>query len=642
VDTQISDSKLVGADAGMASLGDAQAAQRSEVRSAMTRQSDVQAAAFQYGMQPEAFQYGMQPAAAPKDACASFNEAGNVGESHIFALRQKYPSAVLAVSRQSHDQLTVTVKREFLPESVEFLYYVRGGWLSVVVGNDERPITGNYSVNYVLSMEEADKCFIIVRTEVDADTLEFPSVTPKVPACVWGERELRDMFGLRPIGLPDERRLVLPDDWPNDLYPLRKDSMDYRYRPPMTTQTENYEFVHDDQGKETTVVPIGPMHITSDEPGHFRLFVEGEDIIDADYRLFYVHRGMEKVAESRLNYDNVTFLTDRICGICGYAHSVAYATSVENALGIQVPERAQIIRALCLEVERLHSHLLNIGLVCHFCGFDTGFYQFFRVRETSMELAELLTGSRKTYGLNLIGGVRRDVLGEQGKAIKSAIVKLRKDTQVLIDALIATPNFAGRTAGVGILDRKVARDYSPVGPTVRGSGYARDTRADHPFVGYKHLKVEARSYPGCDIQSRALVRIDEFFDSLDMIEQLLDIAAVGPVLTTDFNYQPHQYAIGFTEAPRGEDVHYSMLGDNQKLYRWRCKAATYSNWPVLRAMLKGNTIADAPLIVGSIDPCYSCTDRVTVVDVKKRSQKTVAYDQLERYCATRKHSPLKG
>ena len=252
-----------------------------------------------------------------------------------------------------------------------------------MVGNDERPLNGTFGVYYVLSIEGTEKCHVVVHGAVSADTLEFPSVTPKVPAAVWGEREIRDMFGLRPVGLPDERRLVLPDDWPDDLYPLRKDAMDYRLRPEPTTDTETYKFINDSP-IPTTVIPLGPLHITSDEPGHFRLFVDGEDIIDADYRMFYVHRGMEKLAETRMGYNEVTFLADRICGICGYAHSVAYASSVENALGIQVPARAHAIRSVLLETERLHSHLLNLGLACHFVGFDTGFMQFFRVREKAM------------------------------------------------------------------------------------------------------------------------------------------------------------------------------------------------------------------------------------------------------------------
>ena len=146
---------------------------------------------------------------------------------------------------------------------------------------------------------------------------------------------------------------------------------------------------------------------------------------------------------------------------------------------------------------------------------------------------------------------------------------------------------------------------------------------------------------GCDILSRTQVRIAEIFDSIELIERLLNDTPAGPILTEDFEYVPHKFALGFTEAPRGEDIHWSMTGDNQKLYRWRCRAATYNNWPVLRYMLRGNTISDAPLIVGSIDPCYSCTDRVTIVDVNKGKTQTIPYKEMERYGRERTHSPVK-
>ncbi len=566
-----------------------------------------------------------------------------VGETHVQAVRDTFPGAVLDAAWQAEDQVTVTVPKDMLPDVVEFLYYGRGGWLPNMVANDERPINGNYALYYLLSMEESDPGFVTVRAEVDPQSMEYPSVTPRVPACVWSEREAFDLFGLRAQGLPDERRLVLPDDWPADLYPLRKDSMDYRKRPAPVTDVENYSFLYEGRAEEVTEVPMGPLHITSDEPGHFRLFVEGEEIIDADYRLFYVHRGMEKVAESRLNYDAVTFLADRICGICGNAHSVAYAEAVEHAQGIEVPVRGQYIRAILLEVERLHSHLLNLGLVCHYCGFDTGFQHFFRVREKTMDLAVLLTGARKTYGLNLIGGVRRDILDAQKLATIKYVREIRNEVEALVDMLVSTANFESRTAGVGRLDPAVARDYSPVGPCVRGSGIARDVRFDHPFDGYKYLSgMKARSHDGCDVQSRTLVRVEEFMDSLTMIEQLLDGAPAGPVLTEDWRYTPHKFALGYTEAPRGEDMHWAQVGDNQKCYRWRAKAATYSNWPILRYMFRGNTVADAAIIVGSMDPCYSCTDRVTVVDVKKKTETVLTKDQLEGYCRRRTHSPLSG
>ena len=412
------------------------------------------------------------------------------GTAYVAALRQKLPNSVLEESWQTPDQVTVTVTREALPEAVETLYYGHDGWLCVVVGSDERKVNGAFAIYYVLSMEGAEKSFVVVRALVPPDTMEFPSVTSKVPAAVWGEREVRDMFGMRPIGLIDERRLVLPDDWPDDLHPLRKDAMDYRLRPELATESETYEFVSAAE-QETTQVPLGPLHITSDEPGHFRLFVDGEDIIDADYRLFYVHRGMEKLAETRMGYDEVTFLADRICGICGFTHSVAYSEAVENALGVHAPPRAATIRTILLEVERLHSHLLNLGLACHFIGFDTGFMHLFRVREKSMELAELLTGSRKTYALNLIGGVRRDILAEQDRRTRQLLAELRTEVTRLVDILLSTGNIRQRLAGVGILDPKVARDYSPVGPTVRGSGHRRDVRVDHPYAAYAGVPLHA-------------------------------------------------------------------------------------------------------------------------------------------------------
>lgn len=565
------------------------------------------------------------------------------GTTHVQAVSERFPGVLKSAEWQCDDQVTITVALDSLPDVAEFLYFGRGGWLPMMVGNDERSLNGNYALYYILSMEEEDRCWCVVRVEVPADTCEFPSVTPRVPACVWSEREVRDMFGLRPVGLPDQRRLVLPDDWPDDLYPLRKDSMDYRQRPMIASEVENYEFLAETGDRETTVVPMGPLHVTSDEPGHFRLFVEGEHIIDADYRLFYVHRGMEKVAESRMNYDAVTFLADRVCGICGNAHSVAYAESVEHAQGIAVPLRAQYIRAISLEVERMHSHLLNLGLVCHYSGFDTGFMHFFRVREDSMRLAELLTGHRKTYGLNLIGGVRRDILEDRRAETLRVIRKLRDDVKSLLDELMSTPNFEDRTKGVGRLDPKIARAFSPVGPCVRGSGFSRDVRFDHPYDGYRDIQglFKARGHDGCDVMSRTLVRIEEFMDSVAMVEWWLENLPAGAILNEDWKYEPHRFAIGYTEAPRGEDVHWAQIGDNQKCYRWRCKAATYSNWPILRYMFRGNTVSDAALIVGSMDPCYSCTDRVTFVDVKKGTEKTVSKSQLESYCLRRTHSPLK-
>ena len=153
------------------------------------------------------------------------------GQRYLDAIRLQFGAAIEEATWQTDDQVTVTVALHSLPEVVETLYYGHDGWLATIVANDERQLNGHYALYYILSMEGEDRCFFVVRALVPAHRPEFPSVTPRVPAMVWGEREVRDMFGLQPVGLPDQRRLVLPDDWPDDLYPLRKGTMDYRTRP---------------------------------------------------------------------------------------------------------------------------------------------------------------------------------------------------------------------------------------------------------------------------------------------------------------------------------------------------------------------------------------------------------------------------
>ncbi|MCG3886058.1 hydrogenase large subunit [Photobacterium leiognathi] len=570
-------------------------------------------------------------------------QSNRIGKQYVDGVNHFFPSAIIDEEWQTDNQVTITVKMTSLVEVMKWLYYDQGGWLTVTFGNDERSLNGHFAVYHALSMEGEVKSWVTVKVLVDANSQEFISITPTIPAAVWGEREVRDMYGLRPVGLPDERRLVLPDDWPEDLHPLRKDAMDYRQRPQPTTETETYQFDNQLGDDSNRIVPVGPLHITSDEPGHFRLFVDGEDIVDADYRMFYVHRGMEKLAETRMGYHEVAQLTDRVCGICGFTHSVGYSNTIENALSVDVPFRAKMIRTVLLEVERLHSHLLNIGLSSHFVGFDSGFMQFFRVREKTMELAELLTGARKTYGMNLIGGVRRDFLKEQRLKGIAMVKEVRKTFSELVEVLLATPNIESRIAGVGILSKDIARDYSPVGPLIRASGFKRDVRIVHgqSLESYGNVPIELQSMENGDVQSRVMVRIREVFDSLNIVEYGLDHLPPGAILTEGFNYVPNKFALGFTEAPRGENVHWSMTGDNQKLFRWRCRAATYANWPTLRYMLRGNTVADAPLIIGSLDPCYSCTDRVTIVDTKKKRSKTIPYKAIEQYSIDRKNSPFK-
>ncbi len=567
------------------------------------------------------------------------------GDNFVEILQTKVN--ILETTRQCDDQLTVLVDRNDLPLAVKTLYYDIGGYLVNMTANDEREINKNFALYYSLSMEgskmskddefaQDEKCFITVRTLIPANENTYPSVTPFVPACVWYEREAYDMLGLVAEGLPDKRRLVLSDDWPEDVFPLRrgKDSMDYRFRPdPVDHLNEpNYDFLRP-EGSELVDMPLGPLHITSDEPGHFRLYCDGDRIIDADYRLFYQHRGMEKLAENRMNYDQMGFLAERVCGICGYAHATACIEAAERALHLTIPERAQAIRVICLEIERLHSNLLNIGLACEVTGNYTAFMHIFRIREYSMQLAELVTGGRKTYGNVVVGGLRRDITGIE---IKKSLELLKIiDTQLdeVWEAVMNDKRQVDRWKGVGILDKQVARDFSTVGPNMRGSGIKRDTRYDHPYDFFTKLDFEVSVEEGGDVLARETVRYKDLKSSVHVIRQCFELMPNGAIFEDPkHRVHPTAYALGYVEAPRGDNVHWIMQGSTQKVYRWRCRAATYANWPSLRYQFRGNTIADSALIVCSLDPCYSCTDRVSLVDVKSKKSKILTEKDLKQLC----------
>ena len=565
------------------------------------------------------------------------------GDKFVEILKTKVK--ILEVTRQADDQITVLVDRNDLPLAVKTLYYDIGGFISTMIPNDERQINGSYALYYAISMEGSkmteaddfaaeDKCFITVKTLIPGSDPTFPSVTPLVPACVWYEREAYDMFGLVAEGLPDKRRLVLSDDWPDGLHPLRKDAMDYRYRPdPVDHRDEpDAEFLFP-TGDAVVDVPLGPLHITSDEPGHFRLFCDGDEIIDADYRLFYQHRGMEKLAENRMNYDQMGYLAERVCGICGYAHAIACIEAAEKAIKLEIPLRAQAIRVICLEIERLHSHLLNIGLACEVTGNYNAFMHIFRVREYSMELAQLVTGGRKTYGNVVMGGLRRDMTNQEIKKGIEIINKLDVQISEIWDAVMEDKRQIGRWKGVGILDRQIARDFSPVGPNMRGSGFKRDNRYDHPYDFFKQIEFEVAVEHGCDVFAREMVRYKELKSSIHIIRQCFELMPQTPIMIDPVTMiKPENFALGHDEAPRGENVHWIMQGSAQKVYRWRCRAATYNNWPSLRYQFRGNNISDAALIVCSLDPCYSCTERVTLVDVRTKKSKILTEKDLKKFC----------
>ncbi len=480
-------------------------------------------------------------------------------------------------------------------------------------------------LNYFFSSLE-EKINIILKSEIDPFKDSVASLSDIIPGIVWAERECKDLFGISFEGHPDPRRLVLPDDWPDNIYPLRKE-FSYNSKPPGKLETA-VELKKPSEGR--TVIPLGPFYPSLEEPAYFRLIVEGEKIIDFDYRGFYVHRGIEKLAESAMNYQQIPFLAERICGICGFVHSTAYCQAVEKAGQIEIPARAKYIRSMFLELERIHSHLLWVGLAAHIIGFDTLFMQAWRIREPVMYLCEIITGNRKTYGINIIGGVTIDILSQHLKDIEETIREIEKEVRQLGEIILDDDVIKLRFKNVGILSEEECRKFFVGGPVARAAGIKIDMRRDFPYAAYSELDFNIPLNKEGDIWARTIVRLEEILIAINILRQIIKNMPEGPTTVKFSKIDPWKEAISYVEAPRGQLFHYVMTGPEGRPYRWSVRAPSYQNYQALSVLLKGGSIADAPLIIASIDPCFSCTERYETIDIKNKTFKVYSPAELSR------------
>ena len=525
--------------------------------------------------------------------------------------------------RPTDNLVVYFAERNSAPAIVEKLLEYSYTRLSVIVGNDERYFRKDFSLTYIVAFDKPD-LYVAIRTYLPQYDPRIKSIADKILAAWWNERENRDLYGIEFEGLKDKRKLVLPEYWPDNVHPWRKD---YPYNKPAMDWREGLpDYKPVKEHRDVDVIGFGPYHMVNDEPIHWRLYVKGEIIVDAEHRGFHNWRGIEKVAEGRLTYNQIPFIAERICGICGYTHATAYVQAVESLAKIDVPDRARYIRSLMLEIERIESHLLWIGLACHILGFDTGFMLSWKIREHIMHLAEVLTGNRKTYGMNIVGGVRRDVLGDRIVKAREAVKKIRYEYKELYKMLTNNTILIKRTRGIGVLPREKAISYGVVGPVARGAGIDVDVRRDHPYAAYKELSFNVPVYSEGDVLAITLVRLDEVFESLDLIEQILDRLPGGPLAEDVREIPADKEAVGVVEAPRGEDIHYVRSGLYNKIQRWRVRAPSYANIPPVKEMLIGYRLADAPIIYASVDPCLACTERCLIIDVET-GKKTIVTDR---------------
>jgi len=358
---------------------------------------------------------------------------------------------------------------------------------------------------------------------------------------------------------------------------------------------------------------------------------EGEVIKHADVRLGYNHRGMEKLAEEKTFIQNL-YLTERICGICSHSHTTCFAQGVEKLMEIEAPKRGLYIRTLTAELERVHSHLLWLGVAGHEAGFDTFFMYTWRDREVVMDILETLSGNRVHYAINTIGGVRRDIDEVQRKKILDSLDLLIKRTNYYTDIGVNEPTFVARIAGVGKLPRETGIALCAVGPTIRASGVAQDVRKDDPYAVYSELPFDVCTADSCDVLGRVVVRVKELLESYKMIEYLLKNLPTGPISVKAPRKAKENEVVSRYEAPRGENMHYIKSNGSDKPERLKVRAPTLANYPATLEMLKDGFIADIPLIFAAIDPCICCAERVVqMVDGRNGEEKIVTLAELRRY-----------
>ncbi|QAT17050.1 NADH-ubiquinone oxidoreductase chain 49kDa [Candidatus Velamenicoccus archaeovorus] len=356
-------------------------------------------------------------------------------------------------------------------------------------------------------------------------------------------------------------------------------------------------------------IPLGPQHPALKEPESFSIALKGEKILGVDIRLGYNHRGIEKACEERTFLQDV-YLLERICGICSHSHSTAYVQAVEEIAGLAVPPRALYIRTLIGELERVHSHFLWLGVAGHEIGFDTLLMYTWRDREIVMDLLAQLTGNRVNYGINTIGGVRRDIAPEQGKDILAGVATLEERTKYYIQIATEETTIIKRLSGVGIISKEDALRLGAVGPTARASGVDRDIRREDPYAAYAELDFDVITDDHCDVYGRTVVRLKELMESFKIIRQIVARIPDGPIAVRAPRKIPAGEAFSRYEAPRGEDVHYVKSNGGEKPERVKVRAPTLANVQTVKHMLKDRFLADMPIVVAAIDPCFSCTDRM--------------------------------
>jgi len=355
-----------------------------------------------------------------------------------------------------------------------------------------------------------------------------------------------------------------------------------------------------------SIIPFGPQHPVLPEPIHLDLVLEDEKVVEAIPSIGYVHRGLEKLVEKK-DFQQYVYVAERICGICSFMHGMGYCQAVENVMGIKVPERAEFLRTMWAELSRIHSHLLWLGLLADGFGFESLFMQCWRLREKILDIFEMTTGGRIIFSVCKIGGVRKDIDSDMMKLILKTLKDVTGELKKIEVIFFNDYTVRHRLVGVGVLTKQQASELCAVGPMMRASGLAYDTRKLN-YAAYKHLDFEPIVHNDGDCYARCIVRVNEIYQSIDLINQLATKMPEGEIDVKVIGNPKGEY-FSRLEQPRGEVVYYIKGNGTKFLDRMRVRTPTFANIPAMLKTLQGCDLADVPMLILTVDPCISCTER---------------------------------
>ena len=367
------------------------------------------------------------------------------------------------------------------------------------------------------------------------------------------------------------------------------------------------------------VIPIGPYHPLQEEAEFFKLYVEGETVVDIEIEIGYNHRGIEQISTTK-HYEQITFSVERICGICSTSHPFAYVNAVEDLLGIDTPVRAKYIRSIIGELERLHSHLLWLGLAGHFIGYNTVWMWSWKYRESVCDILEVISGNRQHYAMFKVGGVRKDIPKDLIPQVEKMCDELIPALDMFKGAIMDDPVIHARLKGVGVLTKEDAISYCVVGPTARASGINIDVRRDDPYAAYGLVEFNVPVLENGDVFDKAVIRVLEMYESIKIIKQCLEALKKEPEgnIEVKVDFIPKGEGIGRHEAPRGEVFHYIRSDGSNRPVRHKIRAPSYMNVASNKVAAVGQSISDAAITLAAVDPCYCCTERTVVVDIENK------------------------